>query len=92
MIDLVHECLKRGGGREAAEACAELITVSAARWRKFEGAYRDDISCIVLRLPCFDSAVEEDDGAGTKLELGPIPETGGVGMEAATGAGDSAPV
>ncbi|CAN0277535.1 unnamed protein product, partial [Ectocarpus fasciculatus] len=37
----------------AAEACAEVIGAAATCWRRFEGAYRDDISCIVLRLPCF---------------------------------------
>lgn len=57
VVDIVQECLSRGGGREAAEACAEVISVSAERWRQFEGAYRDDISCIVLRLPCFQPAV-----------------------------------
>lgn len=49
----MQECLQRGGGREATEACAEVTAVAAARWRQFEGAYRDDISCMVLRLPCF---------------------------------------
>lgn len=53
VVDLVHDSLERGGGREAADACAELISVSAGRWREFEGAYRDDISCIILRLPLF---------------------------------------
>lgn len=46
----------RGGGCEAAEACAEVIAASAERWRQFEGAYRDDISCIVLRLSCFEAS------------------------------------
>ncbi|CAN0095480.1 unnamed protein product, partial [Hapterophycus canaliculatus] len=50
VVDLVQSCFLRGGGCEAAEACAELIAGAAKRWRQFEGAYRDDISCIVLRL------------------------------------------
>lgn len=53
VVEMVHDRLQRGGGHEAADACAEVIAVAAARWRKFEGAYRDDISCVVLRLPCF---------------------------------------
>lgn len=56
VVDIVQRSIIRGGGREAAEACAEVIAASAERWRQFEGAYRDDISCIVLRLPCFDGA------------------------------------
>lgn len=52
----MQECLQRGGGREAADACAEVVAIAAARWRQFEGAYRDDISCVVLRLPCFRQA------------------------------------
>lgn len=57
VVDIVQKIFSRGGGREAADACAEVISVSAERWRQFEGAYRDDISCIVLRLPCFHPAV-----------------------------------
>ncbi|CAN0178506.1 unnamed protein product [Ectocarpus sp. 6 AP-2014] len=53
VVNLVQELLERGGGREAADACAKVIAISAARWRQFEGAYRDDITCMVLRLPCF---------------------------------------
>lgn len=82
MVDLVHECLQRGGGREAAEACAELISVSAARWRQFEGAYRDDISCIVLRLPCFGPldghAVESTTAAAGEAEAAIKPAIEGV--------------
>lgn len=53
VVEIVRKNISRGGGHEAAEACAEVISASAERWRQFEGAYRDDISCIVLRLPCF---------------------------------------
>lgn len=42
-----------GSSPSVAKACADVIKVAASRWRQFEGAYRDDISCIVLRLPSF---------------------------------------
>ncbi|CBJ31811.1 expressed unknown protein [Ectocarpus siliculosus] len=58
VIEIVQRGLLRGGGCEAAEACAEVIGAAATRWRRFEGAYRDDISCIVLRLPCFQAATD----------------------------------
>lgn len=57
VVDIVQKSLAQGGGSEAAEACAEVIAASAERWRQFEGAYRDDISCIVLRLSCFEGLV-----------------------------------
>lgn len=55
VVDIVQRSIFRGGGCEAAEACAEVIAASTERWRHFEGAYRDDISCIVLRLSCFEA-------------------------------------
>lgn len=58
VVEIVRKNISRGGGREAAEACAEVISASAERWRQFEGAYRDDISCIVLRLPCFHNITD----------------------------------
>lgn len=89
MVDLVHECLQRGGGREAAEACAELISVSAARWRQYEGAYRDDISCIVLRLPWFAS-LDGGGGRGARAAAavavaGPATGDGGAAINPALG-------
>lgn len=51
-----------------------MIAASAERWRQFEGAYRDDISCIVLRLSCF----QVPDGCIARPEnlLESVDETG----------------
>lgn len=68
MVNLVQQRLLLGGGREAADACAEVISVAAGRWRQFEGAYRDDISCIVLLLSCFHPTDELLAGSETVLE------------------------
>ncbi|CAM9273875.1 unnamed protein product [Ectocarpus sp. 13 AM-2016] len=67
VIEIVQRGLLRGGGCEAAEACAEVIGAAATCWRRFEGAYRDDISCIVLRLPCFQAATDTDKSGSNKL-------------------------
>lgn len=83
VVELVQECLQRGGGSEAAEACAELINESASRWRQNEGAYRDDISCIVLRLPCFDAIVSAPSG-GSPGAAGAAAATAPAGASAAT--------
>lgn len=73
----MHERLKKGGGSEATDACADVISVAAARWRQFEGAYRDDISCVVLRLPCFQTPTttgEHDSPAHVGVPSSPVKE------------------
>ncbi|CAM9593594.1 unnamed protein product [Ectocarpus sp. 4 AP-2014] len=67
VIEIVQRGLLGGGGCEAAEACAEVIGAAATCWRRFEGAYRDDISCIVLRLPCFQAATDTDKSGSNEL-------------------------
>ena len=76
VVELVHNRLQKthNPGQEAADACAEVISVAAARWRQFEGAYRDDISCLVLRLPCFQG----DDGGS--VPAGASESVPGVGV------------
>lgn len=74
VVRLVHERLKKGGGSEAAGACADVISVAAARWRQYEGAYRDDISCVVLRLPCFQTTGEHDSPAHGGVPSSPDKE------------------
>ena len=39
-------------GLPALDACRFLIAKAALCWRKFEGDYRDDITAIVVYLPC----------------------------------------
>ena len=37
----------------AMEAAALLVKTAAARWKREEGNYRDDMTATVLYLPCF---------------------------------------
>jgi len=41
----------------ASRACEILINIAAARWQEEEGDYRDDITAVVVKLPCLDSVV-----------------------------------
>lgn len=50
-------------GKSASEACERLISIATAAWKVEEGDYRDDITCIVLYLPCFIRADEAPDAA-----------------------------
>lgn len=36
-----------------AQATQDLIEAAATKWREVEGDYRDDITAVVVRLPCF---------------------------------------
>lgn len=45
-VNIVGRNLQRG----ATKACQALIEAAAARWHEEEGAYRDDITAIVVRL------------------------------------------
>ena len=35
------------------QATQDLIEAAATKWREVEGDYRDDITAVVVRLPCF---------------------------------------
>lgn len=35
------------------QATQDLIEAAATKWREVEGDYRDDITAVVIRLPCF---------------------------------------
>jgi len=37
----------------AKQATQDLIEAAATKWREVEGDYRDDITAVVVRLPCF---------------------------------------
>lgn len=47
-VDIIDEHL---ASRGATKACQALIEAAAHRWHDEEGAYRDDITAIVVRLP-----------------------------------------
>jgi len=53
----------------ATDACAELVQQAAARWKRFEGSYRDDITAIVAYLPFLDEGVEGNPVAAGAGEL-----------------------
>ena len=46
----------RQDGKPAKAACTNLIALSAVSWRRAEGNYRDDITAIVVYLPCLPRA------------------------------------
>jgi len=53
--------------KNATEACSQLVHEAAARWKRFEGSYRDDITCIVAFLPFLEAGwadEEANEGAG----------------------------
>ena len=49
-VDIVGAIYR--AGKPAKAACTTLIAHSALRWRREEGNYRDDITAIVVYLPC----------------------------------------
>ena len=84
--EVVHDVMKgkapnpashSGGKRHskeparAAEACRTLCELSSNEWQRNEGDYRDDITGIVCRLPCFPFTSaqkgEATPGAGIKI-------------------------
>ena len=52
-------------GLPALDACRFLIAKAALCWRNFEGDYRDDITAIVVFLPCFGEADTTSRSLGT---------------------------
>eukprot|EP00307_Rebecca_sp_RCC1486_P012012 CAMPEP_0119409122 /NCGR_PEP_ID=MMETSP1335-20130426/2482_1 /TAXON_ID=259385 /ORGANISM="Chrysoculter rhomboideus, Strain RCC1486" /LENGTH=357 /DNA_ID=CAMNT_0007433451 /DNA_START=70 /DNA_END=1143 /DNA_ORIENTATION=- len=49
-VDIVAPVLRSRG---ASMACTKLILAAGEHWREEEGDYRDDITAIVVKLPCF---------------------------------------
>jgi serine/threonine protein phosphatase PrpC len=57
-----------GQRARAAEACRKLCELSSIEWKKHEGDYRDDITGIVCRLPCFPPSGDAAGGSpGIKI-------------------------
>ena len=56
----------------ATEACTALVKEAAACWKRFEGTYRDDITAIVVFLPCFGEP-DTTSRCGLTLTRTPIP-------------------
>jgi len=57
-VDIVAASQERQPGKElnAFLAAQEVIAEAARRWKDEEGDYRDDITCIVLKLPLFKTS------------------------------------
>mmetsp|Transcript_43267 Transcript_43267/g.63466 ORF Transcript_43267/g.63466 Transcript_43267/m.63466 type:complete len:489 (+) Transcript_43267:202-1668(+) len=51
-VNIVAKHLRNG----ATAACQKLIETAAERWRYNEGDYRDDITAIVAKIPCIETA------------------------------------
>lgn len=53
-VDIVEAVAKRHpeGHLHASRAVQDLITAAARRWKSDEGDYRDDITGVVIKLPC----------------------------------------
>lgn len=47
----------RGGPRAAENAVKKLLDLANLAWKQHEGDYRDDVTGIVVRLPCFPKHV-----------------------------------
>ena len=61
-ISSEEACSLIAGHKNATEACSALVIEAAARWKRYEGSYRDDITAIVAFLPFLESGwAEEED-------------------------------
>ena len=47
--------------KTATDACTALVHEAAARWKRFEGSYRDDITAIVAFLPFLEAGWADED-------------------------------
>jgi len=53
-VEIVHKVVTKDKEGSADKACRTLIERSSVAWKSHEGDYRDDITGIVVKLPCFD--------------------------------------
>jgi serine/threonine protein phosphatase PrpC len=51
--DIVHSVMSKKDG-DCEKACRLLIEKAVISWKTHEGDYRDDITGIVVKLPCFN--------------------------------------
>ena len=59
--------------KSATEACSALVHEAAARWKRFEGSYRDDITAIVAFLPFLEAGWADEDTGDSPVELAAEP-------------------
>merc|ERR1711907_270341 len=55
-VDLCKDLVQKD---DATGACRELILEAAAKWNEEEGDYRDDITCMVVRVNPLDHAAAD---------------------------------
>ena len=66
----------------ASDAVENLVNEACARWRQFEGSYRDDITAIIVYLPFLDDGADDDEEDADRVQ----PAGGGAaGAGAAAG-------
>jgi len=58
VINMVHTHFL--AGKRAQDACLFIIAKAAAAWREFEGAYRDDITVVVVYLSPLAAALQDE--------------------------------
>ena len=67
-IESQEACEVVAAESDATKACTKLVRLAAQRWQEEEGSYRDDITCVIGRLPFLDEDVDakpeekEEDG------------------------------
>lgn len=63
--------------KAASDACSALVLEAALRWKRYEGSYRDDITCIVAYFPFLEDSWPEE----------PVDESETAADDEATSAG-----
>jgi len=67
-IESQEACQLVAKHKNATDACSSLVHEAAARWKKFEGSYRDDITAIVAYLPFLEAGwVDEEEETQTRI-------------------------
>lgn len=54
--------------KNATDACSELVAEAAARWKRYEGNYRDDITAIIAFLPFLEEWEDEEPQRRSRAE------------------------
>jgi len=58
-----------GKPNAAANACEALVKMAEVRWQQEEGAYRDDITCIVAFLPFVEERDDDEEKLTTNEQI-----------------------
>ena len=74
-------------GLPAVDACRYLIAKAAVAWRRYEGDYRDDITCVVVYIQPLLESLDNEQWEGemserVEAEAEPAPAEGATGEPA----------